>query len=80
VVEDEYFYQLYGTVCVYLPARSLVEDAWAKREALHPSGEFILFEKSCPWKNHVIDMEKENKLEGHIKFAFFKDDRGMSRV
>lgn len=27
-----------------------------------------------------MDLEKENDKEGFIKFAFFKDDRGMERV
>ena len=38
------------------------------------------FETSCPWKSHLLDIERENNLEGHIKFVFFKDGRGMFRV
>jgi uncharacterized UPF0160 family protein len=65
---------------VYLPARVSVEEAWKKRKDIDESGEFISFDNSVPWKGHVLDLEKENKCEGLIKFAFYKDDRGMSRV
>lgn len=67
-------------MCVYLPARISVEEAWNKRKEIDESGEFIAFEKTVPWKGHVLDLEKENKCEGLIKFAFYKDDRGMNRV
>lgn len=28
----------------------------------------------------MLDLEKENELEGHIKFVFFKDGRNMVRI
>lgn len=65
---------------MHLPARRLVQQAWDDREKFHPSKEFVWFEDFCPWKSHLLDIEKENELEGHIKFAMFKDGRGMCRV
>jgi len=73
-------HKLYGQVCIKLPARRVVKEAWDKREEFHQSKEFIWFETTCPWKAHVFDLEKEEELEGHIKFAFFKDGRGMYRI
>jgi uncharacterized UPF0160 family protein len=63
-----------------MPARKLVEEAWNKREAFHPSGEFLFIENSCPWKDHLYNIELESDKEGLIKFVFFKDGRGMHRV
>lgn len=80
IVEDEFLYNLYGTVVVFLPARTTVEEAWNKRKEINETGEFIYFEKTVPWKAHLIDLEKENSCEGLIKFAFYQDDRGMHRV
>ena len=65
---------------VILPARQVVQKAWDERFNFHPSGEFLWFEKWCPWKEHVFDMEKENGLVGKIKFAFYKDGRKMYRI
>lgn len=41
---------------------------------------FLQLHGSCPWKEHVYDIEKENQLQGLIKFVFYKDARGMFRV
>lgn len=63
-----------------MPARALVQEAWDKRETFHPSKEFLFFHTTCPWKEHLYAIEKENELEGHIKFSFFQDGRGMYRI
>lgn len=63
-----------------MPARKIVQEAWNAREKFHPSKEFIWFETTCPWKEHLLDIEKENSLEGHIKFALYKDGRNMTRI
>lgn len=63
-----------------MPARKQVEEAWEKRTEFHESGEFMYIENSCPWKEHLNNIETENNLEGLIKFVFFKDTRGMTRI
>lgn len=40
----------------------------------------MYFEKSCPWKDHLFDIEEETDKKGLIKYVFFKDERGMIRV
>jgi len=40
-----------------MPARKQVEDAWNKREQFHPSGELMFIENSCPWKDHLFNIE-----------------------
>jgi uncharacterized UPF0160 family protein len=63
-----------------LPARNVVKEAFEARETFHKSNQFLWFSKSCPWKEHVYELEKETSNEGLIKFAFYKDPRGMFRV
>lgn len=63
-----------------MPARFVVEKAWEKREEFHPSGEFLHLESPCPWKDHLYDLESENKKEELIKFVFYGDERGMHRI
>lgn len=65
---------------IMLPARQVVQEAWDNREKFHPSGEFLWFETTCPWKSHLYDIEKENELFGKIKFALYKDGRNMFRI
>lgn len=54
------------------PARTLVQTAVDERFKVHPSGEIIEIQ-FCPWKSHVFDLEKEQGIEGVIKFAIFGD-------
>lgn len=65
---------------IMMPAQNLVREAWENKDAFHKSGEFLWFEKSCPWKEHLYRLEREQEKEEQIKFAFFKDGRGMYRI
>lgn len=40
----------------------------------------MFIENSCPWKDHLYNIESEQDKEGLIKFVFFKDSRGMHRI
>lgn len=57
---------------VWWPARTLVQEAMDKRFEVHPSGEIIQV-PLCPWLSHVFDIEKEQNIEGVIKFAIWLD-------
>ncbi|KAI8642725.1 metal-dependent protein hydrolase [Parasitella parasitica] len=46
----------------WLPARSLVVDALDKATDVHQSGRIIALERSCPWKEHLLELEKERGL------------------
>ena len=80
VAEEDFFSQLYAIVMIMMPARKIVQEAWEVRHEFHHSGEFIYFEKTCPWKEHLLDIERETNNQGHIKFAFYKDGREMWRL
>eukprot|EP01084_Bolivina_argentea_P163355 284197_1 len=54
------------------PARSIVQHAIAvaKVEA-HQSGMVVILDQFCPWQSHLHELEKEQGIEGHIKFILF---------
>lgn len=63
------------------PARKLVEDAVKNRFEVDESGEIICFSpSSCPWKDHLLDLEQEQKIEPTIKFVLYTDTSGMWRI
>jgi uncharacterized UPF0160 family protein len=39
------------------PARSIVQKALDTRKDVHPSGQIILFDQACPWKDHLFELE-----------------------
>ena len=64
-----------------LPARTFVESAVLKRFECDSSGEIIKFESGgMPWKSHLYEIEKEQKIENLIKFVLYTDQAGMWRV
>jgi len=81
--------ELMGTVFVslldgygngWLPARSIVEDAFADRFNVDKSGEILVLGQFCPWKEHLYSIEKDNNAQGAIKFVLFKDSSDKWRV
>lgn len=65
---------------VWWPARAIVTDAIQKRFDLHSSGKIIEFTVSCPWKQHLYDLEKANKCDGEILYCIFTANPGDHRV
>ena len=80
VAEEELMWQIRSIALIYIPARQVIDECWQKKDDFHKSGELILIDRACPWKDHLFDLEEENNQVGKIKFAFFKDDRGLWRV
>ncbi|OLL25440.1 UPF0160 protein [Neolecta irregularis DAH-3] len=40
----------------WIPARTLVEDAFSTRFNIHSSGKVIKFDRSLPWKQHLLSL------------------------
>ncbi|XP_050070116.1 MYG1 exonuclease [Anopheles maculipalpis] len=57
--------------CSWWPARDIVSKALANRLALHESGEILELEKPCPWKEHLYQLEQEQKLVGTPKYVIY---------
>mmetsp|Transcript_68472 Transcript_68472/g.200286 ORF Transcript_68472/g.200286 Transcript_68472/m.200286 type:complete len:381 (-) Transcript_68472:162-1304(-) len=81
--------ELCDVVCGYcsgwLPARTIVEEALAKRGEVHASGEVMKLPRFCPWQEHLFDLEEEAKAGGAseaplTKYVVFQDSRAGWRV
>lgn len=64
----------------WLPAKEIVESAFAKRHEIDASGEIMVLENYCPWISHLYGVEKDNNAEGEVKFVLFKDTSSKWRV
>ena len=57
----------------WLPARALVQEAIEGRFEVDPSGSIIkLPVAGCPWKEHLAQLEQEQKLGDSIKFCLYE--------
>ena len=63
--------RFYGKV--WWPARSLVLDAYDRRLEVHSSGKIIDVGKFCPWREHLLDMEREKKLREKVLFVIYRE-------
>ncbi|CUM62529.1 uncharacterized protein PRCAT00000080001 [Priceomyces carsonii] len=64
----------------WLPAKSIVEEAFKDRFEIDKSGEILVLKQFCPWKEHLYAVEKSYNKEGIIKFVLFADSTGSWRV
>merc|ERR1712025_427172 len=65
----------------WLPAKQMVEAAISERMQVDPSGEIVVLkEGGCPWKEHLMNIETEQNIEGSIKLMLFADQSGSWRV
>jgi len=70
--------QYYGKA--WLPARRLVEKAIASRFDVDKSGEIIVFDCYCPWKEFLLELEPIMSVAIPIKYALFPDPNTTWRV
>eukprot|EP01017_Pseudomicrothorax_dubius_P026872 TRINITY_DN3037_c0_g3_i1.p1 TRINITY_DN3037_c0_g3~~TRINITY_DN3037_c0_g3_i1.p1 ORF type:complete len:355 (+),score=83.55 TRINITY_DN3037_c0_g3_i1:120-1184(+) len=74
IAEDEFLCQLYNIAFIWLPSKKIVEKAVEDRLNFHPSGAMIFLDTSCPWKDHLYDIERELALpEQHLKYVIYTD-------
>ncbi|CCF56540.1 hypothetical protein KAFR_0B02420 [Kazachstania africana CBS 2517] len=64
----------------WLPAKSLVKEAVLNRKSCYESGEIVILEQFCPWKEHLYEIEKELGIQGQTKFILFVDSSNSWRV
>ncbi|EGC28369.1 hypothetical protein DICPUDRAFT_44326 [Dictyostelium purpureum] len=64
----------------WLPCRSIVENSIDNRKNIHSSGEIIVLEMYCPWKDHLYTLEQEKEIKTPIKFVLFEDTSGQWRI
>ncbi|ODQ77832.1 hypothetical protein BABINDRAFT_163219 [Babjeviella inositovora NRRL Y-12698] len=64
----------------WLPARTIVEDAFNARFDVDPSGKIMVLDQFCPWKEHLYCIEKEADKENEILYVLFGDSSGAWRI
>ena len=47
---------------------------------VHPSREVLLLTQFCPWTEHLLMLEKEEGVQGQLKYVVFPDKGGTWRV
>ena len=80
ICEEEFLWNLKGSVVVKLPAYDIIKTAMNEREAFHPSKEIVFVETSCPWKDHLFDIEAEEGCKGQVKFLIGQDQRKLWKI
>lgn len=58
-------------------ARIIVERVFNSRFSLHPSGRIMHLDPKCPWKEHLVDIEREQHCpdEQKIYYAIYFDNK-----
>ncbi|KAJ3219831.1 hypothetical protein HDU67_009019 [Dinochytrium kinnereticum] len=66
----------------WLPARTLVEDALQERLTAHASGNVLVFDQFCPWKEHLHRLEEELSIVSTAApvYVIYPDESGKWRV
>lgn len=64
----------------WLPAKGIVLDAFKNRFNVHESGEILVLDQFCPWKEHLYAVERENNAQGVTKFVLFADSSLKWRI
>ncbi|CAK9806495.1 MYG1 protein C27H6.8 [Anthophora plagiata] len=71
---------VYSAANIWLPAKSIVEDAVAKRFEVDPSGEIIELQEFAPWHEHLFAIEKELNIQPLLKYVIYKNDNYRVRA
>ncbi|KOC71238.1 UPF0160 protein MYG1, mitochondrial [Habropoda laboriosa] len=70
----EFIEHVNSAAYIWLPSRTIVENAIAKRFEVDLSGEIIELEQSIPWIDHLFEIEKELNVQPLLKYVIFKGD------
>jgi uncharacterized UPF0160 family protein len=63
--------KLHGAATAWLPARSVVKQAFDSRQTAHPSGQLMVLPRAgIPWKEHLYNIEDEAKLTEAQKILY----------
>ncbi|KAJ2700311.1 hypothetical protein FB645_005036 [Coemansia sp. IMI 203386] len=68
----------------WLPGRKIVEQGFESRFDIDPSGQIVLFEQFCPWKDHIDTIEEEvmqkNPEAAKLLYVLYPDTSNAWRV
>ncbi|KAF7894902.1 hypothetical protein EAF00_006716 [Botryotinia globosa] len=59
----------------WLPARSIVQQAYAKRLQYDPKGRILVFDgQSVPWKDHLYTLEDQENSENKVLYVLYPEN------
>lgn len=62
------------------PARDMVKAALDSRNSVHSSGQIMVLERACPWKEHLFDLETAAGCLGQLLYVLYPDQDGSWRI
>ncbi|KAJ9602793.1 hypothetical protein H2200_012573 [Cladophialophora chaetospira] len=63
--------KLHGAATAWLPARTIVKEAFDARNNAHPSGQLMVLPRAgIPWKEHLYNIEDDGKLSADSKVLY----------
>ena len=80
LVGREFSSRIKGLVDVWLPAKHLVNEALMRAGDTDASGQIIMLDQFCPWKEHLFAFETEREMMGRVKYVLHQDDNGKWRI
>lgn len=57
----------------WLPARASVHEAYDRRKEFEKGGRVIVFDKPCPWKDHLYTLEEERAGEPRALYVLYPE-------
>ena len=80
VMLGEFWQRVHIEADEILPAREIVREAMENAKEVHDSGAILVMKESCPYMEHVYELEKERGEEGKTKFVVAENSDGSWRV
>lgn len=57
----------------WLPARTVVHDAYAARKSHAAGGQIMVFDRSVPWKDHLYSLEASHPSEEKVVYVLYPE-------
>jgi uncharacterized UPF0160 family protein len=68
---NSFLRKLHGAATAWLPARTIVKEAFNARQNNHPSGQLLVLPRAgIPWKEHLYNIEDEAGLSADQKVLY----------
>jgi uncharacterized UPF0160 family protein len=77
---SEFLFNAQSVTSIWWPARSIVANALAERFSVHVSGSIAVLPQSCPWKEHLFELEKEETSSNPVLYVLYQDTGGSWRI
>ncbi|KAJ2548642.1 hypothetical protein EV175_004750 [Coemansia sp. RSA 1933] len=59
ITGDEFYERVRYYALAWVPGRNIVEQGFNSRSDIDQSGQIVLFDQFCPWKEHLDNIEEE---------------------